>query len=988
MPSNFSSLAVDWYDQSDAYVTTVDITADVKSIPLFTDTGTGEVNQCTIVIRSLDGAYNTTGSTIFANWDRIRLRVTDLASNSYDRYFEILNIIPSQSKGEGTLLTLECIGIEYHTQQLHISKPYYFEDSYTVALSVGDMYERSRGTEQPILSNYNIVYTEGNGFGNALPFYNANNWEFGINEDTCYNRWIDLIDGAGAAVSAGGALTFYELNFLTTGVNAMNFKLRASGDNSTIVQVVNSVATGVKVGEQEGMLSNPTGTNVMAWGSNEHGTLPVDNSKYDSGLLKFIFRPNWVTGVAYAVDSYVQIESTGTPHPKHYKCLIAHTSGTFATDLSAGKWVLTDMSIEFGDTIQYSPWTDGKAALLSNSGADPARVNFTNAGWFDINVVINESEFFRTWVDARVTTTNTNTDLDTLAARYAYSTARSTFPRGFRVLVTATGTLTGDLANFQDMVVERVPLNSTGTNTWRKLYTFDTGNNKVQIANLDDGKIYVDTVGGSAGSPTHTWSTSVAASYGNDCFHPYTTAPAQDVGIDLVFQPSGSDPGKYIPRSDIDDSTERPDISSDGGVFTQNQDSAIKLVALAPDILSSTASDFAGQSSGWYKTTIGWNIRFPFPTTNDNSISESVGQLYGGGTTGANKVGGSGNELWVTATAYKIGDIVYNSTSRYIALTNHTSGTFATDKAAGDWRLLVPGEPATLDIQNMNFTHDGQDGFNTINSASEDLGQISAIAFWLKFSIQAGGKELNDEHRFRAFAIDTKDNVVYQDFVVRFSNNWEDIRLPVGSFRIYKGRKPLYGWDAAIAAFVPPKELEIINIFEWRNIKIFGVQYQPQYDKYGRFNPAAAIVDESGNSVTWGNLAGATRTLWVDGFRFIKPLLVTSGPVTDRNLEPDFQQFPNITVYDQLLNTAKSHLEIEKFKHKEFNIESTGDKIFDIPFGDSFYLYNKDLVNDDDKAGEDNNIKLVAKRIEYSITKPPGGKGGLRRKINGSKIFT
>jgi hypothetical protein len=351
-------------------------------------------------------------------------------------------------------------------------------------------------------------------------------------------------------------------------------------------------------------------------------------------------------------------------------------------------------------------------------------------------------------------------------------------------------------------------------------------------------------------------------------------------------------------------------------------------------------------------------------------------------------VGGSGNELWVTATAYKIGDIVYNSTSRYIALTNHTSGTFATDKAAGDWRLLVPGEPATLDIQNMNFTHDGQDGFNTINSASEDLGQISAIAFWLKFSIQAGGNELNDEHRFRAFAIDTKDNVVYQDFVVRFSNNWEDIRLPVGSFRIYKGRKPLYGWAAVVAAFVPPKELEIINIFEWRNIKIFGVQYQPQYDKYGRFNPAAAIVDESGNSVTWGNLAGATRTLWVDGFRFIKPLLVTSGPVTDRNLEPDFQQFPNITVYDQLLNTAKSHLEIEKFKHKEFNIESTGDKIFDIPFGDSFYLYNKDLVNDDDKAGEDNNIKLVAKRIEYSITKPPGGKGGLRRKINGSKIFT
>ena len=81
-------------------------------------------------------------------------------------------------------------------------------------------------------------------------------------------------------------------------------------------------------------------------------------------------------------------------------------------------------------------------------------------------------------------------------------------------------------------------------------------------------------------------------------------------------------------------------------------------------------------------------------------------------------------------------------------------------------------------------------------------------------------------------------------------------------------------------------------------------------------------------------------------------------------------------------------MEIEKFKHKEFNIESTGYEIFDVPFGNSFYLYNDNLISDDDKSGEDNNIKLVAKRIEYSITKPIGGKGGLRRKIKGSKVFT
>jgi hypothetical protein len=112
-----------------------------------------------------------------------------------------------------------------------------------------------------------------------------------------------------------------------------------------------------------------------------------------------------------------------------------------------------------------------------------------------------------------------------------------------------------------------------------------------------------------------------------------------------------------------------------------------------------------------------------------------------------------------------------------------------------------------------------------------------------------------------------------------------------------------------------------------------------------------------------------------------------SSEVTDRNIEPEFLQFPNITLYDQLLNTAKSQLEVEKFKHKEFNIESSGDEIFNIPFGDSFYLLNDELVSDSD-GSVSNNIKLVAKRIEYSITKPPGGSGGLKRKILGSKVFT
>jgi hypothetical protein len=45
---------------------------------------------------------------------------------------------------------------------------------------------------------------------------------------------------------------------------------------------------------------------------------------------------DWATTTVYSVGNYVQ---TGAII---YKCIVAHTSGTFATDLSAGKWLRMD----------------------------------------------------------------------------------------------------------------------------------------------------------------------------------------------------------------------------------------------------------------------------------------------------------------------------------------------------------------------------------------------------------------------------------------------------------------------------------------------------------------------------------------------------------------------------------------------------------------------------------------------------------------------
>jgi hypothetical protein len=75
--------------------------------------------------------------------------------------------------------------------------------------------------------------------------------------------------------------------------------------------------------------------------------------------------------------------------------------------------------------------------------------------------------------------------------------------------------------------------------------------------------------------------------------------------------------------------------------------------------------------------------------------------------------------LWVTATAYTIGQIVQNSTSSYICAVAHTSGTFNTDKAAGKWIIL--GETAASGASAISFSPAGNIVAITIQAAIEEL---------------------------------------------------------------------------------------------------------------------------------------------------------------------------------------------------------------------------------------------------------------------------
>jgi len=113
--------------------------------------------------------------------------------------------------------------------------------------------------------------------------------------------------------------------------------------------------------------------------------------------------------------------------------------------------------------------------------------------------------------------------------------------------------------------------------------------------------------------------------------------------------------------------------------------------------------------------------------------------------------------------------------------------------------------------------------------------------------------------------------------------------------------------------------------------------------------------------------------------------LVNTGKIAGQVIDPEFLQRPEIGNYEMLKSDAEAERQKKTFQHVEYDTTTTG-KI-DIGFGDYFNFEDSDIIPSNLEDTTDK-IKLVAKRIEYSITKPLNGKGGFLRRIRGVRRFT
>lgn len=97
---------------------------------------------------------------------------------------------------------------------------------------------------------------------------------------------------------------------------------------------------------------------------------------------------------------------------------------------------------------------------------------------------------------------------------------------------------------------------------------------------------------------------------------------------------------------------------------------------------------------------------FQFSSTQTYALE--IGHQYVRFYTNNSQIGISSPSAWLTSTSYVVGNFVLQSGTVYYCIVNHTSGTFATDLAAGKWLAQsiyeVPMPYAESELPALNFT--------------------------------------------------------------------------------------------------------------------------------------------------------------------------------------------------------------------------------------------------------------------------------------------
>lgn len=888
-----------------------DLTSDIIAIPNFTDTGDGSVNSAILKLNADYGHYirdagnNETGfPTKIDIHDRIGITMLDGYGGYYNRFFDVTKKTPAKDSRNGTTLQLTLTGTEHWLQKVNYSKRTFALTARELFQDLIDVYNNTKTAQMPQITI---------GTNELPPIYPPVDW--GTNEDSIYNRLMELVDSMGASAANGGVLDYFEVRFSFGSATNMTINVFSSGNPNNNKPDVTINGTDATL-QTDGGVSSSLGSLINAWGALDAGSLPTNYSKWTAKRLLMPSNTNslypvWQSDYKYKTGSIVSYKTS--QHFETWK-----RTGGDVTALpaqippSTNAWTKLTTAAYYGNVIVYSPWTKGDNHIYwKNSGGDPSAGGYSRFGpcMIDGNLIINDKDTKRTWVDFIAT----NSNFSLTPKDWFYGKNASGVYEGLRVLVRGTGS--NNFSGFTNHIMEY------RDGVWKSKYA---PTDKLWVAVIDTAKTYKYD---GTQLVAERWVDQSEGDNRLDCFHP------MDGGTTTSSTSALTDP-------------DNPAVNL--GQYAENKDSGVS-ASYTWEPLAAWVQSFVDAEENYYKAGAWLTLRFPLPinTFNFAPNTRNLGEAYGG-----------------------------TSTTK---------------------------EPTTVDIQNMTLTHDGKRGFNQGDS-SEDFGPISSIDFFMKLKFEGYYVDLvfpsiqewqvidAGNFQMRCVVTDLNDHVAYQDFTIGFNDTYESISLPISGFQSIRNFKPR-AFD--IQDFFPPESVDVSTQFEWRHLKMISFQTQESYDEFGRYlagNGRFGVTTHyvNGAPVTPLNMSEFKLTLTIDAFRFTKPLLVNSGQITSESsdlpliIEPDFLQRPDIFVYDQLKADVLAEKDRALHPPEEFVISTDGK--FDVSMGDYFLFTDTETVDKTDN-NTNNTIKLVAKHIEYSVTKPIDGAGGFIRTIRGVRRF-
>jgi len=319
-----------------------------------------------------------------------------------------------------------------------------------------------------------------------------------------------------------------------------------------------------------------------------------------------------------------------------------------------------------------------------------------------------------------------------------------------------------------------------------------------------------------------------------------------------------------------------------------------------------------------YYTSAGWWIVFasPHPFSTHNSISEKIGELYGG-------------------------DINTIQDHHF------------------------------FDAYNEIFTPSGKPGWNQFDS--DDLMEITGVSCLYKLNIRSGGVDIpfTGDIPFAYWIIDNNGTIWKSKEPYRFLGDIQRFTFYFGNFTpVYRARSP-FGISNVVENILTP-ELEIRDVFFKNKIIYQGFQLEMSYDEHGRYTPNLIETVVKPTVFNVFGFTGSSISLEFDGvidaWHWIKSPIALSLSDADsalRTIYPDIKDFQNITNIEQLQRAADAQLDIEKFRYEQYTVENY-DRA-DRKLQDTIFLKDEFLIAESDDVA--NTRKVVVSEIMYEVPK-------------------